>query len=409
MPLIANPEQRGIRPAFVAIAMMIGLSACAVPTVSEVREAVAPTVVAPEPTVPGMFSASAPVRIALLAPLGTGDAQREARAQSIVNAATLAVRDIQGATIELVTYPTAEDAGTAASAAQQAIADGAQMIVGPVFSSSVAAVQPIAAAANIPVLSLSNNTSVAADGTYVLGVTFEDAARRALTVAAERGLRRVGVIHTDDTEGQVARDGVRSAAVQTGTQVVAEAAYPRSREGIPASAQAYVNAMKSSGAQAIIMNDRGAGLVYAVSFLPFYGLDTDSVQMIGLSPLDGEAFARERSLLGAWYAVPDPELEQLFGLRYSAVYGDQPHGLAGLAYDAVAAAGAMLVDAQATLDETPFSAEDIQTPLGFAGVNGVFRFKPNGHIERGLTLMSVSRDGEQVVSPAPGRFGVIGS
>ncbi|MBB5514318.1 ABC-type branched-subunit amino acid transport system substrate-binding protein [Rubricella aquisinus] len=408
MPLIASFGQRGMTPALAALALTFGLAACSVPSVPSQSAQPAPVAPVVE-TVPGQFNASAPVRIALLAPYGTGDADREARAQSIENAARLAVRDIQGATIDLVTYGTAENPETAADAARRAIADGAQMIVGPVFSSSVAAVQPIAAAANIPVLSLSNNTEVAGNGAYVLGVTFEDTARRALTEAAERGLRRVGLIHTDDLEGRVARDGVRAAAVQTGTQVVATASYPRSQQGIPASAEAYVNAMVSSGAEVVVMNDRDAGLVYASSFLPFYGLDTRDIQLVSLAPLENDAFARERTLRGAWFSVPDPELEELFTLRYSSVYGGEPHSLAGLAYDAVAAAGAMLVDAQQTQDATPFSAEDIQTPLGFAGVNGVFRFTPNGHIERGLTLMRVTDTTPEVVSPAPGRFGVIGS
>jgi ABC-type branched-subunit amino acid transport system substrate-binding protein len=408
MPQIASFGLRGIVPALTALGLTLGLAACSVPTLP--GQATQPAPVAPVVEVePGQFNAAAPVRIALLAPFGTGDAEREARAQSIENAARLAVRDIQGATIELVTYGTAEDPATAAQAAQRAIGEGAHLIVGPVFSSSVAAVQPIAAAANVPVLSLSNNTEVAGNGAYVLGVTFEDSARRALTEAAAQGLRRVGLIHTDDVEGRVARDGVRAAAIQTGTQVVATASYPRSQQGIPASAEAYVNAMISSGAEVVVMNDRDAGLVYASSFLPFHGLDTRDIQLVSLSPLENEAFARERTLRGAWFAVPDPELEELFTLRYSSVYGEEPHVLAGLAYDAVAAAGAMLVDAQQTQDATPFSAEDIQTPLGFAGVNGVFRFTPNGHIERGLTLMRVTDNAPEVVSPAPGRFGVIGS
>ncbi|MGB0498704.1 MAG: ABC transporter substrate-binding protein, partial [Rubricella sp.] len=223
--------------------------------------------------------------------------------------------------------------------------------------------------------------------------------------ARQEGVSRIGILHTQDAGGEAGRDAIRAAAVSNGVQVVTQASYERSQTGINDAAEAYTDAFINAGLDGLFFTDGGSGVVYAVSFLPYFGLDMDGIQTMSIQPMDGAEFSAERPLRGTLYAVPDPQLVELFGVRYRQAYGAAPDPLASLSYDAVAAVGAMIATAREAEDTAPFDAEDIRTPLGFAGVNGIFRFSEDGALERGLSVMQVTEDGPVMVSPAPQGFG----
>ena len=54
--------------------------------------------------------------------------------------------------------------------------------------------------------------------------------------------------------------------------------------------------------------------------------------------------------VGGWFALPDPSLNERFKSRYQAAFGEAPHPIAGLAYDGIAAIGA-LVKSGRSVDE----------------------------------------------------------
>jgi branched-chain amino acid transport system substrate-binding protein len=56
----------------------------------------------------------------------------------------------------------------------------------------------------------------------------------------------------------------------------------------------------------------------------------------------------------------------------------------------------------------PFSQQAILNPSGFTGVDGLFRFTPNGLVQRGLAVLEVEPQGPIVVSPAPQSFQDLG-
>jgi hypothetical protein len=51
-----------------------------------------------------------------------------------------------------------------------------------------------------------------------------------------------------------------------------------------------------------------------------------------------------------------------------------------------------------------FSAAAIANPNGFAGADGIFRFRGDGIAERGLAVLEVRREGFRTISPAPEDF-----
>ena len=346
-----------------------------------------------------------PVRVALLVPLGSGDPGRDQLGRSLVNAAQLAQADLQNATIELSVYHTGGTTDGGAAAASQAVANGAQIIVGPLFSTATAGAQPVAAAAGLTVISLSNNPEVAGQNVYILGNTFDNSADRLVAYGLSRGLRNFAVVYPDGLEGETARNAVAGAVRGRGANFVGAEPYNLSVEGIQAAGASTAATLISSGANAVILTDGPTGgLTFMSEALRNNGLSSAQAQFLGLQRWDvsAEALALP-SLQGGAFAAPDPGPLAAFEGRYRNAYGEAPSAVAGYAYEAIAALGALIAEARGS-GGNPFTTARLTQPSGFAGVNGAFRFLPNGLNQRNLAIIEV-RGGQAVVTErAPRSF-----
>ncbi len=382
-----------LRP-LMALAALVSLAGCDLPQVSS-----------------SSVDPSKPVTVALLIPAGANDEQRNALGKSLMNAAKLAQTDLQGVTIELRVYETAGELTTAGAAATKAVEEGADIILGPLFADATTAVAPIAAAAKLPVLSFSNNTTIAGNNVWLLGPTFDNTAQRVTSFAAGRGLTAMGIVHPEGIEGEQARDAIRTAASASGTRIVAEGAYPLSVQGISNTAGDIAKQMRASGANVVVFTDGPTGgLPFISESLRGLGVRANAVQFAGIQRWDVSPDAlAQPGIQGGWFAAPDLVLTQRFNNRYEAAYGEQPHPLASLAYDGVAAIGALVAEAQAESRRDAFAPERLTNANGFAGVNGVFRFVEGGQNQRALAIFEI-RDGEaQVLDPAQRAFPASGA
>jgi ABC-type branched-subunit amino acid transport system substrate-binding protein len=354
--------------------------------------------------------ASQPVRVALLVPLGTGDPGRENIARSIINAAELASSDLRNASIDLAIYPTAGTTGGGASAASQAVAEGAKIILGPLFSTATAGAQPVADAAGVTIMSFSNNPEVAGANVYILGNTFYNSARRLVAYGRSRGLSNFGVVYPNGLEGDTARNAVAQAVQQGGGSLVATEGYNLSYEGIKAASPSIAASLQGRGANAVILTDGPTGgLAFIAEGLRSNGLTPSGAQFMGMQQWDASAEALSLpALQGGVFAAPDPSLQAAFTGRYQNTYGARPHDLASLGFDAVAAVGAMIAEARSG-GGSPFSTKRITQSSGFAGATGPFRFNPNGTNQRTLAIIEV-RGGQAVVTEGAARsFGGFGN
>ena len=350
--------------------------------------------------------ASEPVKVALLVPTGSGQGELDFLGQSLVNAARMAEGDITGANISVSVYSTGGDAARAAAATSQAMAEGAQIFVGPLFSTAAAAVGPVANQNGLQVLSFSNNADIAGGNVYVMGVTFQNVADRVVSHAVAQGNRDIAVIHSADAGGISGRLAAQAAIQNAGAIVAGAFPYDLTPEGISTAAPQIAKDVRASGSTAVLFTDDPAsGLTFLAPVLASNGLKSTDVQYLGLTRWNVPAEAAATpSLQGGVFAAPDPALLDQFEARYQATYGSAPHALAGLAYDGVAAVGAMVSSAQSS-GGGALTREQITDANGFAGVNGIFRFLPNGQNQRGLALYQL-RDGAAVqIAPAPRSFG----
>jgi ABC-type branched-subunit amino acid transport system substrate-binding protein len=351
-----------------------------------------------------------PVIVAIMVPYGSGEAANDALANNLVNAANMAKLDLQGAIIDLRVYETGADPARAATEAERAIADGAQIIIGPLFSGATSAVAAVAALEGVNVLSFSNNAAIAGGNVYIMGVTFENVATRLYAHSVRNGLFNVGVVYPEGVEGNAGLKAAAAAADNVGATLTAITSYPLNMEGLSEAAPTIAATIKDSGVQALLFTDTPTrGLSFIAAALGAEDITRENTQFLGLTRWDSSTdLLLQPSLQGGLFIVPDSALTALFNERYLNAYGVEPHNLAAIAYDAIAVVGALISSAAAEGATDTFSADRITNSAGFIGANGIFRFRVDGQNERGLAILEVDTGTAIVIDPAPRNFGGFG-
>ena len=342
------------------------------------------------------------VQVALLIPSGSGQAQDELFGQNLENAARLAMADLSGVTVELTVYRTGGNADTAAMMAKQAVDEGAQVILGPFYSEEANAAGVAVAASGVNVLAFSNNAAIAGGNVFVLGQTFDNTARRLAGYAVRSGKGKILIVHDRNVAGEVGKTAIERGIAAAGGAVAGVTSYEFSQNGIVQAATGIVASARSSGATALFLTADTAGALPLLSqLLVDNGIDRTSTQFIGLTRWDiPPSTLALPGVQGGWFAMPDPGLQAQFQSRYEAAYGASPSVVAGLAYDGIAAIGALARSSAGA----PITREALTQPSGFAGVSGIFRFLPSGSNERGLAVAQIRDNAVSVIDAAPRSF-----
>lgn len=347
------------------------------------------------------------VQVALLIPSGSGQSQDELFGQNLENAARLAMADLSGVDIDLRVYRTGGSPAQASALARQAVDEGAQVILGPFYSEEANAAGVAVANSGVNVLAFSNNAAIAGGNVFVLGQTFDNTARRLARFAVQNGKSKVLIVHDRNVAGEVGKAAIERGVSAAGGSVVGVTSYEFSQNGIVQAATGIVSTAKSSGATALFLTADTAGALPLLSqLLVENGIDRNTTQFIGLTRWDiPPATLALPGVQGGWFAMPDPGLSAQFRARYEGAFGSQPSPVAALAYDGIAAIGAL---ANRARDGAPLSKADLTQSAGFAGVSGIFRLLPNGTNERGLAVATIRTNQVVVIDAAPRSFGGAG-
>jgi branched-chain amino acid transport system substrate-binding protein len=323
-----------------------------------------------------------------------------AAARSMKNAGEMALSEFKGTSLQLVVK---DDLGTpqgAAQAAQEAVGEGAQIILGPLFAQGVAAAGQVAKQSNIPVLAFSTDASAAASGVYLLSFLPQSDVERIVSYSVKNGKRSFAAILPEDAYGSVVEGAFQEAVARNGGRVVGLERYKAGDQGAMKAAVSRI-AQSAAGVDAILVPDQAptiAGLLQSA------GVDLKRITLLGTGVWDDPQTLNSPALAGGLYAGPDSAGWANFSQRYQARFGEAPVRTATLAYDAVLLAAA-LTQAQGP---SGLSTQALTASSGFKGIDGIFRLKPTGLNDRGLAVMKVQQGGAQVVSPAQGSFSVAG-
>ncbi|MDO5659089.1 MAG: penicillin-binding protein activator [Paracoccus sp. (in: a-proteobacteria)] len=353
-----------------------------------------------------MIEPGQPVQVALLVPGNTGNAELDRIGRSLANAARMAAADAQGAQIDLRVYPHAPTEAATVARANEAANAGAKIIVGPLFGDSSNAVGLAMRERNINVLSFSNNADIAGHNVFVLGNTFSNVANRLVSYGVRQGKRRFLTVYENDPAGQVGAGAIAGAIAQQGATQSGQIPHALSQEGIDRAIPQITNAVQGGQIDAIFVTaNQQAVLPYLTDRLYAAGVTSADAQFMGLTRWDRPAARLQLpGVQGAWFAIPDTRLTAQFENRYRQAYGEAPHELGALGYDGISAIAALA----ATRRANALTSTGLTRAQGFSGVNGVFRFLPDGTNQRGMAIATINGGQVQVIDPAPQRFGGAG-
>jgi branched-chain amino acid transport system substrate-binding protein len=318
--------------------------------------------------------------------------------QAMRNAAELAIAEFNAPNIQILVK---DDAGTpdgARASAQQAIDQGAEIILGPLFAQSVTYVGQVARTRNIPVIAFSTDTNVAASGVYLLSFLPESDVERIVQYAVSTGKHSFVALIPDNPYGTVVEAAFKQAVARRNGQIVGLERYPHDRAAMAGPIQNIAQA--SPRADALFIPDGGDAVPGVVAALASGGVNLKRLQLLGTGLWDDPRIYATPALDGGLYAAPDGAGYRNFAQRYRKRYNQEPVRTATLAYDAVALIAALVK----TQGPARFSPETLTNPSGFAGIDGLFRFRSDGTNDRGLAVMRVASAGPQIVSPAPKSF-----
>ncbi len=341
--------------------------------------------------------ANGQVRVALILPL-SAQGNAGVAAQSMKNAAEMALAEFNQPNVRLLVKDDAGNPQVAQSVAQQALAEGAEIIVGPLFAQSVNAVASIARPRGVPIIAFSTDASVAARGVYLLSFLPESDVRRIVDFAVSRGKRSFAALLPDNAYGTVVEAALQQQVPQRGGRVAALEKYPADQARMAEAVRRF--AQSANRADTIFIPDGADVLPQIVQQLASAGVDLKRVQLIGTGLWDDPRIFADTRIEGGWFAAPDQAGFRSFAERYRARYNQDPVRTATLAYDAVALVAALVK----TQGAQRFTEQILTTASGFSGIDGVFRFRPDGTNERGLAVLRVAPGGAQAISPAPKSF-----
>ncbi len=456
---LTNPERARLRFAWLALAGLL-LSACeevyltATPSPTEplpvprtTRTPSPPPAEIPAPVELDIAEPAGPiteilrkpdaVTVGILLPL-TGSAEPFGR--DLLAASQMALFDLADANFELRLYDTGGQVELARAAAATAQREGVQVILGPLFSDAVLATADVARATGIPVIAFSNDREVVGDGVYAVGFFPEDQVRRIVDFSYSRGMTRYSALAPDDLYGSRMVTALTESAAVGGREVTDIAIYQDETEALIDTVKQLgryderhkalleqrrelearddeisrralrrledLETLGEVGFDALLLPAGGEEVLRIAPLLAFYDIDPSQIKLLGTWLWDDPALRTEPNMVGAWFAAPPAATRQNFVERFEQLYERTPDRRATLAYDATALTIVLAQRAARANEEAakPFSAAALTSPSGFTGMDGIFRLRPSGLVERGLAVFEIQRDGAREIDPAPQTF-----
>lgn len=382
--------------------VLLSISACA-PTAAPPPKISQPT---PTPTPPAAQIPSTPaqqidteIKVGLLLPLS---GQQGGLGRAMLQAADMGLFDVGGDNFKLIPRDTATPGGPAA-AAREALADKADIVLGPLFGAELKQASAPVIAAHVPMVSFSNDNSQAQSGVYILGITPESQVKRIVSYAASQGVKRFAIMTPNNTFGQLVLTAYQESVLKTGGTISQVVFYDPKASDMTIPVREISEAYKRTGFDALMIPEGGQRLSAFAAMLPAFEMPTGLVRLLGTAQWQDPAIAREPALAGGWFAATSPEKFQNFSQRYTNLYGVTPDLRAAIVYDAVTLAVALSLSKEGG----DFSQGRMTDPSGFSGVTGVFRLNADGKAERGLAVMEISGGSFNIKDPAPTTFAAI--
>ena len=377
-----------------------------------------------------------PVKVAILLPLSGKHAQL---GQSMLNAAQMALFDVGADNFTLIPRDTQGTANGARDAAKSAVAEDVSLIIGPLFATSVSAVQPVAQSRHIPIIAFSTDWRLANQNTYIMGFLPFAQVARVTNYALTQDAQNFAFLAPQNDYSEVVKRTLSYTIGRHGHSIVKEQRFNALQKDLKLMINDFtdydmrltmmVEALAMNG-EDISMDDPklkkklkklgkahdlpaaafdtimlpmgGEGVKTLSTLLNYFDIDTSNTRFIGTGLWDDPSLTREPGLHGAWFAASDPKLRQDFEIRYRVNFDKGAERLSTLSYDATALAA--ILARTHNSNGRIYNKSRLTNPRGYAGIDGIFRFRTDGLIERGLAVLEIKQGRIAVIDPAPKSF-----
>ncbi len=345
-------------------------------------------------------------RVAVLLPFSSTDPGTQRLTKAFYNSIQMALFEIGARNIVLLPRDaSSNDPRETARVAEDAIRDGAIAVIGPLFAQQVAPVASEAADVRAPVFAFSTDEGAAGQGAYLVSLTPRTEVERIVDWAVTQGVDRFAMLGPNDTYGRTVDTALREAAAKRGALVVASEFYPPGDSSPQEPARRVAMVVKAENAAnpgkvAVLLPESGVQLRSIASLLPYVGdLNLREIKFLGTGRWNDADIWRESALRGGAFPAPDPVTLGDFERRYKAIFGEDAPRVASFGYDAGALVATLAANER-------LDAAMIQRVQGWGGVNGLFRFLPDGSVERGLVVRQIidANSEPRIVSPAIKEF-----
>lgn len=350
---------------------------------------------------PGFLSGRDIKRAAVLLPFSHPTPSVRAEAESMLAGIELALFELGGDDVMVMPFDTAGSASIAEARADEAIAQGADIFLGPLFGANVSGVRKAADRRNIPVIAFSNDRKVAGGGVYLASIMPEEEVSRVVDYAYSKGVRSFVFLGPENDYGRQVEAALRSKAGSLGASYLGATFYdPKASADAPTRQVASLLKAQTPGASApigVLIPEKGVKMLSIAPLFPFTGVDMSKVRLLGTRQWEDSSLWREPALSGGIFASTDPENHAVFADTYKRIYGRAPTDLSAVAYDAAAMSLQLAAD-----DNLKYNG--VTDPDGFLGVNGLFRFRLDGTTERGLAVKQITSGGPVVLEKGQAAF-----
>lgn len=370
----------------VALALTFGLmlSACQ-STGTEVLEEAA------GPAKPQEVMGEGATRVAVLLPrsAGGGDGRR---ARDIQDGAAMALQDLGDGKLSLSVHDTGAGAGRIAALVDAAA--GAKLILGPANGASAAALAAIGKDRRPSALAFTGNGEAHGNGVFAIATDAVDSALEAARIAAGAG-RRSFVALVPQAFSQTDRARLERGLAAAKAQLISVIVHGGGNLAGQIAAERDT-LVKADGV--LIFGDGRTPATIAAALRTASALQPNAA-IIGNLAWTSDNFSRPE-LDGALLAMPDQSGLALIADRFRTRTGRALTIDAAYGYDAVAvAAGIVRAMGPEALTEGTLTKSS-----GFRGATGIFRFMPDGSVERPLALYRLRGGALTLIDPPPEGF-----
>ena len=332
-----------------------------------------------------------PLNVAVLLPL-TGKAS--SIGLGMQNAMFMALDDLQNNQMVLKFYDTDSTENGAALAAERAVREGANLLLGPLMGDEVEGVSSIALSADIPVVSFTTSPQVLQKGIYSIGLLTGEQVDRAIAYAVSQGRLKLLLLVPDNNNGlNIVKSALMSSVAKDISLVKVGFYSPESMDF-----SALVKEMSSSADfDTVMIADSGNRLKSMVSMFAYNDIMYPDVLFLGTSAWDNTNLSKETILYHGVYPMVSKSYGTYFADKYKETFGEQPKSIYSFAYDSVLLASGLSTKSQKDLDAA------LTSKSGFIGVNGFFKILPTGQSYHSLEMLEVTKEGPKIVSKADSR------